>query len=86
MMDFSVRDKLFEKIQENKEKYKHFIEKSMTVDSDYKKNFPQDESDDIIIQYNMDYEERLRELSDEKDKLDSEWTELKNDLADYIKA
>lgn len=86
MMDLSYRDELFKKIGDNKKKYKQFLEKSMAVDSDYQKNFPKDKSYDIIIQYNIDYKESLRELSDEKDALDSEWTELKNALADYIKS
>ena len=85
MIDTLYRDELFNKIEDNKEKYKQFIEKSMAVDSDYQKNFPQGKSLDIIMQYNNDYNERLKELSDEKNALDSEWAELKNALEDFIK-
>lgn len=84
-MDILKRDALFEKIRKNKEAYKQFLEKSKKTDDEYQDNFPQKGTEYTRIKYNNNYKENLRILSEEKEKLDSEWTKLNKELKDFLK-
>lgn len=83
-MDIAKRDDLFEKIKKNKVSYKEFLKHAEKIDAEYRENFPNNELD-TIEEYNRAYKEKLIVLNKEKEKLDLEWKELKDELSELLK-
>ena len=68
-MTISERDQLFDRKRKNYKEYKEFMERSEKIDKDYHDKSLRDKTGDKIAEY----QEKLKELSIEKEKLDTGW-------------